>query len=249
MSQASTATPTVNLRTLYDFKVTRIIDHTPQIRELYLELASHAEFNFKAGQFVMLHVPVVDAKPALRAYSIASTDEDKKSFKLIFKYVDKGIASQFVWDLHEGALLKMTGPFGKVFFQEPPTEQIIFLNTGSGVSQHFSFLESKLKQYPNLKYKLFFGVRHEHDIYYESELLRLKKSLPNFEFHYVLSRPTDAWFGKKGYVQECLKEFDYKNTPTTFYLCGNGAMIKDVKKQLLEIDGLEKTKVWAEAFD
>ena len=250
MSQTMTPpSPAVSLRTIHHFKVARIIDHTVQIRELFLELTSQTEFNFKAGQFVMLHVPVAGAKAALRAYSIASTDQNKKGFKLIFKYVDKGLASQYVWDLREGYTVDMTGPFGKVFFQEPPTEQIIFLNTGSGVSQHFSFLESKMNQYPNVKYKMFFGIRYEQDIYYQSELQRLQKNLPYFEYQYVVSRPSESWIGRKGYVQECLINIDYKHIPTTFYLCGNGAMIKDVKKQLIEIDGVEKTKIWAEAFD
>ncbi|MBC7421304.1 MAG: phenol 2-monooxygenase [Bdellovibrio sp.] len=238
-----------NLRTPLAFKINKITDHTPEIRELDLQLLNKPEFNFKAGQFVMLHVPVDGAKPALRAYSIASTDEQKNGFKLIFKFVETGIASCFIWALKGDETLTMTGPFGKVFFQEPPTEQIIFLNTGSGISQHFCFLESKMKTYPHLKYKLFFGVRKERDIYYEAELKFLQKDLPNFEYHYVLSRGSDEWDGKKGYVQDFIKDTDYKNIPTTFYLCGNGAMIKDVKHQLLEVDGLDKTRVWSEAFD
>lgn len=239
-----------NLRFPYEFKVEKIIDHTHEIRELYLKLTNAAEFSFKAGQFTMLHVPVEGAtKPALRAYSIASTDAKKDGFKLIFKFVDNGIASQYVWALKGGEILTMTGPFGKVFFQEPPTEQVIFLNTGSGISQHFCFLESRMKQYPNLKYKMFFGVRREIDIYYVSELERLQKELPNFEFHFVLSRASESWTGKRGYVQHHLKDVDYKNTPTTFYLCGNGGMIKEVKHQLFEVDGIDKSKVWAEAFD
>lgn len=239
----------LSVRTNFQFKITRIIDHTPQIRELYLELTNQPHFLFKAGQFVMLHVPVEGAKPALRAYSIASTDEQINGFKLIFKFVETGIASNYVWGLKGDETLNMTGPFGKVFFVEPPAEQIVFLNTGSGISQHFSFLESKMEKYPNLKYKLYFGVRTEADIYYDSELKRLKEKLPNFHYEFVLSRPSEKWTGRKGYVQDCLKDFDYKNTPTTFYMCGNGAMIKDVKKQLLEIDGLDKQHVWAEAFD
>ncbi|MFZ3231589.1 MAG: FAD-binding oxidoreductase [Pseudobdellovibrio sp.] len=237
------------LRTNFQFKINKIIDHTEQIRELYLELTNQPHFLFKAGQFAMLHVPVEGSKPALRAYSIASTEEQINGFKLIFKFVETGVASQFIWSLKGDEILHMTGPFGKVFFLEPPAPQIVFLNTGSGISQHFSFLESKMKNYPNLNYKLFFGLRYESDIYYESELKRLQKSLPNFHYEYVISRPTESWAGRKGYVQDCLKDFDYKTIPTTFYLCGNGAMIKDVKTQLLEIDGLEKNQVWSEAFD
>ncbi len=239
-----------NARVPYEFKVIQIIDHTPDIRELYLELVNKPEFVFRAGQFVMLHVPVKDApKPALRAYSIASTDAKKNGFKLIFKFVETGVASRYVWDLKGNEILNMTGPFGKVFFQEPPTEQLIFLNTGSGVSQHFSFIESKMEEYPNAQYRLYFGVRKESDIYYESELKRLQKNLPHFQYDFVLSRASEAWTGKKGYVQNFLPETDYKNIPTTFYLCGNGAMIKDVKHQLLEVDGIDKSRIWAEAFD
>lgn len=233
----------------YEFQVDQITDHTTEIRELFLTLKNQPEFKFKAGQFVMLHVPTETGKPALRAYSIATTEHDNQKFRLIFKFVENGAASNFVWGLKGQEILNFTGPFGKVFFQEPPDEQIVFLNTGSGLSQHFCFLESKMKQYPNLKYKLYFGVRKESDRYYETELNELKKHLPHFEFHYVLSRPSETWTGKKGYVQHFLNETNYKQIPTTFYTCGNGGMIKEVKHQLLEIDGLDKSKVWSEAFD
>ncbi|MFV8258039.1 FAD-binding oxidoreductase [Bdellovibrio bacteriovorus] len=236
-------------RTIYHMRVEEIIDHTPTVRELVLKTETPNEFSFKAGQFVMLHVPQGEAKPALRAYSIASDDRTKNGFRLLFKFVENGLASTFVWQLKGGELLNFTGPFGKVFFQEPPTEQIVFLNTGTGLSQHLCYLLSKKEQYPNLRYRMLFGVRTEKDMYYQKEIEELQNALPDFKFEFVLSRPQDDWKGKKGYVQNFISEFDYKNIPTTFYLCGNGGMIKDVKHQLLEVDGFDKTKIWAEAFD
>ncbi|WP_347359245.1 FAD-binding oxidoreductase [Bdellovibrio sp.] len=236
-------------RTIYHMRVSEIIDHTPTVRELVLKTETPNEFGFKAGQFVMLHVPQGEAKPALRAYSIASDDRTKDGFRLLFKFVENGLASTFVWQLKGGELLNFTGPFGKVFFQEPPTEQIVFLNTGTGLSQHICYLLSKKEQYPNLRYRMLFGVRTEKDMYYQKEIEVLEKELPDFKFEFVLSRPQDDWKGKKGYVQNFIAEFDYKNIPTTFYLCGNGGMIKEVKHQLLEVDGFDKTKIWAEAFD
>jgi NAD(P)H-flavin reductase len=230
-------------------KVEKIIDHTPTVRELFLKALTPGEFSFKAGQFVMLNVPQGEAKPILRAYSIASTDEQKDGFRLLFKYVDNGVASTFVWALHGNETINFTGPFGKVFFQEPPTEQILFLNTGTGLSQHLCYLLSKKTQYPNLKYRMLFGVRSEKDMYGTDQLDALVKELPDFKYEFVLSRPSESWTGKKGYVQNFLKDYDYTNTPTTFYLCGNGGMIKEVKHQLLEVDHIEKTRIWAEAFD
>lgn len=236
-------------RTQYHMRVIEIIDHTPTVRELIIQAETPAEFNFKAGQFVMLHVPQGEAKPALRAYSIASDDRIKNGFRLLFKFVENGLASTFVWGLKGQEILNFTGPFGKVTFQEPPTEQIVFLNTGTGLSQHICYLLSKKEQYPNLRYRMLFGVRTEKDMYYQPEMDALQKELKDFKFEFVLSRPSESWTGKKGYVQNFISEFDYKNIPTTFYLCGNGGMIKEVKHQLLEVDGFDKTKIWSEAFD
>ncbi|MGZ3768944.1 MAG: FAD-binding oxidoreductase [Bdellovibrio sp.] len=236
-------------RTIYHMRVEQIIDHTSTVRELILKTETPQEFSFKAGQFVMLNVPQGETKPVLRAYSIASTEHIKNGFRLLFKFVENGVASTFVWNLKGGELLNFTGPFGKVFFQEPPTEQVVFLNTGTGLSQHICYLVSKKDQYPNVKYRMLFGVRSEKDIYYQKEIEQLTKELKDFKFEYVLSRPHESWTGKKGYVQNFISEFDYKNIPTTFYLCGNGGMIKDVKHQLIEVDGLDKSRIWSEAFD
>lgn len=228
----------------------------------------------------MLHVPDLETgKPVLRAYSIASEEQRTDGFNLILKFVENGKASSYVWGLRGKETLSFTGPFGKVFFQEPPTEQIVFLNTGTGLAQHLSYLLSKKNLYPNLKYKMFFGLRHEEDLYYEKELFDLKKDLPNFEFEYILSRPGPTWAdrqagnqagsegdtqgvsgeskitgksgktGKTGYVQTFIETIDFEKTPTTFYLCGNGGMIKATKEILINQRGFDKARIWAEAFD
>lgn len=238
----------MSARTVYQMKVEHLVDHTPDIRELVIKAVEPPDFRFRAGQFVMLHVPQDGPKPALRAYSIASDDRDNQGFRLIFKFVENGLASKYVWDLHGGETLKFTGPFGKVFFREPPTEQIVFMNTGSGVAQHLSYLLSKAQQYPDLKYRMLFGVRHQKDTYHQALIDRLSKELSDFQCEFVLSRPDESWSGKKGYVQDFLGEIDYLTTPTTFYLCGNGGMIK-ATKHTLESAGVDKARVWAEAFD
>jgi CDP-4-dehydro-6-deoxyglucose reductase len=235
-------------RAIYQMRVTRIEDHTPSIRELTIETLEPSGFRFQAGQFVMLHVPT-DGKPALRAYSIASDDRNPRGFQLLFKSVENGLASRFVWDLKGGEVLNFTGPFGRVFFKEPPTEQIIFLNTGSGVSQHLSFLLSKAEKYPDLRYRMLFGVRNENEIYYQKQLDELTRKIPDFKYAFILSRPGESWAGRRGYVQNFIDEFEHLKIESTFYLCGNGAMIKDVKKQLIEGQGFDPKRILVEAFD
>ncbi len=234
-------------RQIYKMRVVEIRDYTSRIRELFLKCEEPNQFQFRAGQFVMLHVPA-EPKPALRAYSIASNDQQRDGFRLIFNHIENGLASNFVWTLKGGELLDFTGPFGRLFFKEPPTQQIVMLSTGSGISQHFCYLESNLKKYPDLRYRVLMGMRTANDIYYRKELDSLKREFKDFDYEFVLSRADDSWTGKKGYVQHFLSEFNYRETPTTFYLCGNGGMIKDVKARLAE-DGFDAANILAEAFD
>ncbi len=241
--------PVSPLRLLREMRVVGISDPTPTIRELDIECKNPDQFEFKAGQFVMLHVPVPGQKDGLRAYSIASSDKIAQGFRLIFKYVENGLASNYVWGLKGNESLIFTGPFGKVLFQTPPPPQVIFLNTGSGISQHLSFLLSKGKDYPEVAYRLLFGVRNESDIFGREALDQIQQSLPNFTYDFVLSQPSHEWKGRSGYIQHHLAQFEYKKIDSIFYLCGNGHMIKEVKTQLLERDGLPTNRVWAEAFD
>jgi ferredoxin-NADP reductase len=235
-------------RQIHKLTVSEIRELTPSIRELFLNCSEPDSFRFRAGQFVMLHVPVPGSKPALRAYSIASSDQRHDGFRLIFKYVENGVASNYVWSLKGGETLDFTGPFGRIFFREPPTPQLVFLNTGSGVSQHISFIESNVEKYPDLRYRLLFGVRSEVDIYYAEELARLKRKLRDFEYEFVLSRPSPEWTGKKGYVQDFIANFDYQQIPTTFYLCGNTGMINATKAALLT-KNFDSSLILSEAFD
>ena len=95
---------------------------------------------------------------------------------------------------------------------------------------------------------MLFGVRTEQDLYYADHLNQLKSELKDFQWEFVLSRPQDSWTGKKGYVQNYIEAFDYLKIPSTFYICGNGGMIKNVK-HILHAQDFDPKRIWVEAFD
>jgi CDP-4-dehydro-6-deoxyglucose reductase, E3 len=236
----------VSNRQIYQFHVKQIIDHTPTIRELVLALNSDQSFAFKAGQFVSLHVPS-DPKPVLRAYSIASSDEDPRQLRLLLKYVPEGKASTFVWSLKGSEVLNFTGPFGRVFFRDPPLPNNYYLCTSTGLAQPLCFLLSKAKKFPDIHHRLLIGVRDESDVFLENELIELCKNIPNFSFAFVLSRSEPSKAHRlKGYVQHHIPQGDLSQTQ--FYLCGNGDMIKQAKQILLQEKALPAQQVLAEVF-
>jgi ferredoxin-NADP reductase len=234
-------------RVIYKFKISRIKDFGSQIRELELACIDPLEFRFQAGQFVMLHVPT-ESKPVLRAYSIASDDRIHNGFRLVLKYIQNGMASQFIWNLTGTEILSFTGPFGKLFFPTHPPKQLLMISTSTGLAPHISYLESKGEQFPDIQYRLLIGARTEADIFCTDILENLKNKLKNMSYEFILSQPSPTWQGKKGYVQNYIDEFTYLSTPSIFLLCGNKNMITEIKEHLAQ-HNFEKSNIISESFD
>ena len=76
---------------------------------------------------------------------------------------------------------------------------------------------------------LFWGLRSESDLYYQEELAILQSRLPNFSFTTTLSQPTANWCGSIGRVTPLVTATVSNVSTLEVYLCGNGAMIRDVR--------------------
>lgn len=236
-------------RTVYTTTLTELNQVTPTMKELKIKIDDPKSFKFKGGQFAMLQVPVEGAeKPVQRAYSIASSADFDNHFNLLIKHVPGGVASEYVAKLKTGDSLKFTGPWGKCLFKTPAPEQVLFICTGSGLSQHLSFLFSDAHLYPNTKFHMLIGVGNESEVFYHDELKAAQSKVKNFDYNWVISRPGPAWDGKKGWVTHHVNDFDYKNTPTHIYLCGRSEMIKGAKEVLVDQNGFPKENLIIENF-
>ena len=76
---------------------------------------------------------------------------------------------------------------------------------------------------------LLWGLRSEHDLYYQDELAALQNLLPRFTSTTTLSRPAGSWRGPVGRVVPLVANEVTDVTNLDVYLCGNGAMIRDVR--------------------
>jgi NAD(P)H-flavin reductase len=161
--------------------------------------------------------------------------------------VPGGVASEFVAKLQGGEKLSFTGPWGKCLFKHPAAEQVLFVCTGSGLSQHYSFITSEVSKYPKTQFHLLVGVSTEAEMFYQNELQNAKKDLSNFDYRWCLSRPSEKWTQPKGRVTHFVQEFDFK-IPTHVYLCGSDAMIKEMKTLMTEKYQVPKENLIIENF-
>jgi NAD(P)H-flavin reductase/ferredoxin len=194
------------------------------------------EFEFRPGQFMIFHIPHPE-KVLRRSYSVSTPPSDGRHFEVCVRSVAGGHGSNYVHRLRSGNELKVEGPYGKFVLQEASSREILMIATGTGMSPIKSMLLHLLDSRSSRKIRLFFGVRHESDLFYTDLLRGLAAHYPGFEYQITLSSPSaDTWAGLKGRVTDLI---DRHVTPadaanTEAYLCGSQKMIKDCRERLLE---------------
>jgi len=222
---------------------------TADVIEMHLE--SSAPFIFAPGQFISAVIPGKGpgGRDIRRAYSIASAPElmtSKNIFELCVKVIEDGPGANYLNALKIGESFKGHVPYGDFTYKTKSDKHVVLIATGTGIAPFRSMLLSNVyAENKPLTTIMLFGGRDTTDLLYADEL----KPVLSSDYVQALSRPTGEWHGFKGRVTDWLRQnedtLDWKNTE--FYLCGNGAMIDEVK-QILTSRGVEKPSIHQEIY-
>jgi CDP-4-dehydro-6-deoxyglucose reductase len=211
------------------------------------------EFTFQPGQFISIVIPGrgPGGRDLRRAYSIASAPELRQGshseFDLCVKLVEGGPGTQYLNGLKIGEKFTGMAPFGDFVYHSKAGRHAVFIATGTGIAPFRSMALSKgFQNQPPASARLLFGARNEGDLLYTEELQAV---LGTQNFIQALSRSGKEWGGFQGRVTDWLRQnaaqIAWKETE--FYLCGNGAMIDEVK-QILVAQGVEKSSIHQEVY-
>ncbi len=106
--------------------VSRVVDLTPTIKAIHLQLDK--AIDFQAGQYVQVEIPVVGS----RAFSIANQPADVAATKGIELNVRKLPGGAGTTWLHEqlkaGDRLRVAGPYGRFFVRESARQPMLFIS-------------------------------------------------------------------------------------------------------------------------
>jgi CDP-4-dehydro-6-deoxyglucose reductase len=222
----------------------------PGIADLAFRMRSPETLSFKAGQFVSLDVdaPVESGKPARRSYSIASQSDQGDQLRFIIRVIPSGAASELLMSIPIGETVRMTGPHG--FFVLDPLHpgDIVFGATGTGIAAVMPMLGELGRSPGGAGHRyLYWGLRHESDLFAHDEILRLCER-SDTELRTYLSAPPEGWAGGRGRITAAILQHLPELGSPTFYLVGNGAMITELKRELIERGVNRKKQIRTEAF-
>ncbi|MEU6419253.1 MOSC and FAD-binding oxidoreductase domain-containing protein [Streptomyces spiralis] len=231
-------------------RVARIVAETPTVSSIYLDTMDGTPLpEARPGQYLSVRLPVGEAVPAVRSYSLSSAPT-AGTYRISVKHEPHGKVSSYIHTtLHPGDLVDVASPRG-TFVLEEGTRPVVLVSAGIGATPvlamlhrlaatadprpvwwihtardraHHAFADEThalLEQLPDA---------HEH-IYYTAETphpdeRRISRGRPNARSLAALGIPTDA----------------------DAYLCGPSAFMDDLGG-LLRDHGLGPERIHTEQF-
>lgn len=225
-------------------KVQALTPLTHDIKELKLSIEDGGPFVFSAGQHAQLKfVPGVQE----RNYSMANHPDDGV-LEFQIRHVPNGQASGYVFrHLRIGDEITVAGPLGGAYLREKHTGPMLAVAGGSGMAPIKSIIETALRNNPQRKIHLYFGVRDERDIYMEPYLGDLARRHRAFSFEIILSQPTGATRRRTGMVADAISADFQSFEGYKAYLAGPPPMVEAVQGLLLA-RGMALRDAHADAF-
>lgn len=184
---------------------------------------------FNAGQTVMIYImPGIN-----RSMSIASTPLNSQEITICWDVSPMGPGAHWLLDHKVGDPVEFMAPLGVFTYDEEHKRTSIFMATGTGIAPFRSFLDTYLAQGKLGETHLYWGLRHEDDIFWKDIFESYQQSYEQFKFTLSLSQPSTAWQGLKGRITEHVFK-EPVNKDADYYLCGSGAMVEETYTTLTQ---------------
>jgi len=232
-------------------RIERALPLSHDVMGLYLRLPAAEAFQFEAGQYI----DVMLSGGRRRSFSIASPPHDSRLLELHVRRVAGGEFSAPLFDGGaRGALLNIEGPLGQFRYRPGPAPMLL-VGGGTGLAPLLSILRHVAENGIERDMTLYWGVRSERDLYAHDLLEKLagRSGAPatrvaRFRYVPVLSEPSPAWHGARGWVHEAVLESLGDLDKYDVYAAGPPAMIAAVRREFGR-RGVEASRLFFDSFD
>jgi CDP-4-dehydro-6-deoxyglucose reductase len=226
---------------------TEVLSH--DVLGVFLRLPAAEEFRFEAGQYL----DVMLSGGRRRSFSIASAPDAAGPLELHVRRVPGGELTERLFEgRDQPLLLSIEGPFGQFVYRPPSTATapapMLLIGGGTGLAPLLALLRSLERRQIHRRIDLYWGVRGERDLYAHAGLEAMAQRVPDLRYTPVLSEPSPAWGGRRGWVHEAVLADHPRLDGAEAYASGPPAMIEAVRRELPR-HGLPAARLYFDSFD
>lgn len=211
----------------------------PRILEIDAEAIEPPRVDTLPGQFVSIRLP--GSAGHRRSYSIASAPGQTGRFTLLVRD-SGGSGSAYLTSLSPGDEILYFGPMGYFLPEDRHEGDVVFAATGVGVSAIFPMMEEVVARPEPGHVRFFWGLEDEGDLFWSERLEALDRSARFSHAIYYAGRG-------QGFITPHVVATAQALDDPTYYLCGNGDMLRAVISGLVAAGVDRHSRIHIEAFN
>ncbi len=212
-----------------ELRITRVVEHAPNIRSFFMLPHDMARPRFTAGQVALLAVN--EMKPSYFAFASAPEEDE---FEFLIKRSGNGTEALF--DAPDTARIELQEIVGRGFaVEEHKGHDLVFVGMGTGLAPLRAALRHVFKTRADYgRLIVLYGARTPDDFCFEDEM-NSEWRAHGVELRQVLSQPDSDWSGPTGYVQSLLDHLIPALRQPVALVCGSAEMMMETKARLLAL--------------
>ena len=200
--------------------------------------------DFLPGQYARLLIPGTRSK---RSYSFANRPDASNQLQFLIRLLPDGAMSNYIRQRCQvGDRIELEAPLG-AFYLRHITRPLVLVAGGTGLSALLGMLDEMAARGCDQPVHLYYGVRDAADLCEAARIRAYAQHLPGFRYTEVVSEPTPAWTGKRGYIAEHFDASQWRDSAADMYVCGPPPMVESIKTWLAA-QSLEKVQLYYEKF-
>ncbi len=231
--------------TVYNCKTQDVSQLNDQIYRIRIVPDDLRLFDFKGGQYIVLHMPDGKRVPL----SIASAPEEKTFLELHIRLVKQySLADDMIKLFKQAPEVKVEGAFGSCYLIDSQRGLVIIAG-GTGFSPMKSMIESAFAQQCERPIELFLGAQVMSDLYHHDLINEWQNSYNNFRYTPVISGDDEIWDGAVGFPHEvAIERYNKKLIEKDFYVSGSEAMVMAVYRALSD-KGVDSSQIHSDMLN
>ncbi|SUZ32854.1 3-ketosteroid-9-alpha-monooxygenase, ferredoxin reductase component [Roseibaca ekhonensis] len=214
---------------------TMVIPEAPDVATFVFRAPSGAWFDYRAGQFVTLELPVPGG-PVERTYTISTSPSRPLNIAVTVKAQAGSTGSRWMLDnLRKGMRLKAYGPAGIFTLPDQPDGRYLLIGAGSGITPMMSMATYLYDYSKNTDARLIACARRPSELIFRDRLIQMSRRVPGLRLSFAVTEeePYDVWTGYLGRFNQLMLSLmapDYLDRD--IYCCGPEPFMQMVRDSL-----------------
>ena len=227
-----------------------VIPETRNVATFAFRAPSGAWFDYKAGQFITLELPVPGG-PLSRTYTLSSSPSRPLNISVTVKAQPDSIGTRWMLDnLRPGMKIKAYGPSGVFTLPEKPKGKYLFIGAGSGITPMMSMATYLYDLGDDPDARVIACAQRPSDLIFRERLENMASRVDGLRLSFLVEEedPRSVWTGYQGRFNQLMIGLiapDYLERDV--YCCGPEPFMQVVRDSLNAL-GFDMSRYHQESF-